>query len=388
MWLRPIKIEPTDWKYQIAQTDGDWWVNKVGTYGVASAQLYWGRTGALLLRIMYYLFPMVDWAFVFCGRFLLAPPINRRSTLYMRPCGYPTCLGGSPELEEDSAATDHHLRHPTSGTDSPNGYGETQQGLGILHCISRGCFHIQGLGQYHGQTAVGNIYLPLGQTLAPTIVAMEGSSQVKRQTKPTGSDFAKLIATLIGGISYNLPLPAPSPWRGASDASAGGDGSYVGGWLSDQDPVSKEEVWWFQLHAQGRRHASWRPITGPTHFCWPPSWWRKESATGSNFAYRWSRTTRATFSPCWINRPRLFWCDWFSLCTLLSCEERPQYLGGWIDSTSSDWIQPGKTPPNLSPSAELATHWWIGCFKNFIQQLNLTGDRRHGPWNPREHRMV
>ena len=36
---------------------------------MASAQLYWGRTGALLLRIMYYLFPMVDWAFVFVDDF-------------------------------------------------------------------------------------------------------------------------------------------------------------------------------------------------------------------------------------------------------------------------------------------------------------------------------
>ena len=45
------------WKYQVAQIDQQWWVNKVGTYGVASAQLYWGRMAALLLRILYALFP-------------------------------------------------------------------------------------------------------------------------------------------------------------------------------------------------------------------------------------------------------------------------------------------------------------------------------------------
>ena len=40
---RRIKILRPGWKYQVAQIDQQWWVNKVGTYGVASAQLYWGE---------------------------------------------------------------------------------------------------------------------------------------------------------------------------------------------------------------------------------------------------------------------------------------------------------------------------------------------------------
>ena len=49
----------------------DWWVNKVGTYGMASAQSYWGRLAALLLRVLYALFPQVDWNFVFVDDFRL-----------------------------------------------------------------------------------------------------------------------------------------------------------------------------------------------------------------------------------------------------------------------------------------------------------------------------
>ena len=64
-----IKILPSGWKYQVAQIDQQWWVNKVGTYGVASAQLYWGRMAALLLRLLYYAFPEVDWGFVFVDDF-------------------------------------------------------------------------------------------------------------------------------------------------------------------------------------------------------------------------------------------------------------------------------------------------------------------------------
>ena len=59
---RRIKVLPRDWRFQVAQLEDEWWVNKVGTYGMASAQLYWGRMAALLLRILYYLFPQIDWA--------------------------------------------------------------------------------------------------------------------------------------------------------------------------------------------------------------------------------------------------------------------------------------------------------------------------------------
>eukprot|EP00435_Cladocopium_sp_Y103_P069283 s192_g33.t1 len=62
---RRIKILPKDWRFQVAELQQEWWINKVGTYGMASAQLYWGRLAALILRLLYHLFPQVDWGFVF-----------------------------------------------------------------------------------------------------------------------------------------------------------------------------------------------------------------------------------------------------------------------------------------------------------------------------------
>ena len=50
---RRIKVKRKDWKYQDAKLDGKYWVNKVGTYGVSSPRLCWGRMAALLLRILY-----------------------------------------------------------------------------------------------------------------------------------------------------------------------------------------------------------------------------------------------------------------------------------------------------------------------------------------------
>ena len=66
---RRIKVKSDEWHYQVAQLDGEWWINKVGTYGMASAQLYWGRMAALLLRLCYMVFPHIDWGFVFVDDF-------------------------------------------------------------------------------------------------------------------------------------------------------------------------------------------------------------------------------------------------------------------------------------------------------------------------------
>ena len=66
---RRIKVTQEGWRFQVAQLEGEWWINKVGTYGMASAQPYWGRMAALLLRLCYMIFPQVDWGFVFVDDF-------------------------------------------------------------------------------------------------------------------------------------------------------------------------------------------------------------------------------------------------------------------------------------------------------------------------------
>ena len=53
----------------MAQPDCEWCVNKVGTYGMASAQLHWGRMAAVLLRLCYAIFPRIDRGFVFVDHF-------------------------------------------------------------------------------------------------------------------------------------------------------------------------------------------------------------------------------------------------------------------------------------------------------------------------------
>ena len=83
---RRIKILRSGWKYQVAQIDQQWWVNKVGTYGVASAQLYWGRMAAHPLCTV----PWGGLGICLCGWFLLGPQSIQRTMA-------DTCTaGGSP----------------------------------------------------------------------------------------------------------------------------------------------------------------------------------------------------------------------------------------------------------------------------------------------------
>ena len=92
---RRIKVLPKDWRYMTARTSKGIWVNKVGTYGVASAQFHWGRMAALLLRLIYYAFPQVLWAFVYVDDFAAivpedeADPMLYTLLLFLQALGLP-----------------------------------------------------------------------------------------------------------------------------------------------------------------------------------------------------------------------------------------------------------------------------------------------------------
>ena len=93
---RRIKVPLCEWRYQVAQLGDEWWVNTVGTYGMASAQLYWGRMAAILLRIAYAVFPEVDWCFVFVDDFAWLLRESSSSLLATSLCLLLLALGTPP----------------------------------------------------------------------------------------------------------------------------------------------------------------------------------------------------------------------------------------------------------------------------------------------------
>ena len=126
---RRIKVLKEEWRYQIACLQDEWWINKVGTYGMASAQLYWGRLAGLLLRLFYYLsigalcLWMTSAGYDFC--WLLRS--SEAPRLAGGPIGHTSSSGNSAELEKDFSWGNQHV---AGVCDQPNGtnghYGQSE----------------------------------------------------------------------------------------------------------------------------------------------------------------------------------------------------------------------------------------------------------------------
>lgn len=103
---RTVKVLAKDWRYQAAQIQDEWCISQVGTCGMASAQLYWGRLAALILRFIYRLVLAVDWRFVFGDDFcwiLRQKHAHRHTALFL------ALLFAMipPELEENQTCPGH-----------------------------------------------------------------------------------------------------------------------------------------------------------------------------------------------------------------------------------------------------------------------------------------
>ena len=250
---RRIKVLPKDWKYQVACIQNRWWVNRVGTYGMASAQLYWGRKASLVLRLLYYIFPQVDWHLVFvddycwvlrCSRAdwdatailatLLAlgvplswkktalSPINTWLGFVVDPIT--PCVLLAPVKHVIILATLKRLAQGDIFTSK-----EVEQALGRIQWATSAC--------------------PLTKPfLQPFWSWKKACTTSGRPPK-----LVRALAILLGRLfNQRFPLASPFaptlPWTGASDAGAGrqADHAWVGGWCSDVPNPDKSRVKWFQ----------------------------------------------------------------------------------------------------------------------------------------------
>ena len=257
---RRIKILPTGWKYQVAQIDQQWWVNKVGTYGVASAQLYWGRMAALLLRILYAIFPEVDWGFVFVDDFCWILRSNNASWLTPAVLGVLLALG-TPLSWKKTVLSEINtwlgfVINP-SGPFVQMAKEKHVAVLALLKEIETGqAFSLKAIEKALGRIQWATATCPLAKPFLQPFWAWK--SVVKTAGKP--GKLVRCLAVLLTQLfSKHFPQMSPfsewSPWTGASDASAekGGD-SWIGGWLSDSPEPSKDKVLWFQYKVLQEHH--------------------------------------------------------------------------------------------------------------------------------------
>ena len=218
---------------------------------MASAQLYWGRLAALLLRLLYHLFPEVDWGFVFVDDFcwLLrttdAPRLTAALLATLLALGTPlswkktfvgetnTWLGFVVNPQEPSVmmARSKHLTVMALLTRLHEGHTfsskEVEQALGRIQWATT-CF-------------------PMTKVFLQPFWAWKVACKTAGRPPKVVRLLAKLLLFLFRCPNRQLsPYSTCTAWWGCSDASASKGGIvYVGGWLTDSRDPTKDSVYWF-----------------------------------------------------------------------------------------------------------------------------------------------
>lgn len=261
---RRIKILKKDWKYQVALINGKVWINKVGTYGIASAQLYWGRLASLKLRILYFLFPSIDWQFIYVDDYAwllrgsIHKPLACAIIMTLVALGAPlswkktvlSCINiwlGFQVITRESTVilalakqqvVVKSLRHLIAG--NVMAFKEIETLLGRLVWASGCCAQLKPF-------------------LQPFFAWKEKMSKVPVSGTPSKL-LRMLAAMMLAVISKKRRSPSPfkksSGWHSASDAGAKNETGHrsVGGWYCKGEPSSKSEVFWFSFSLTQELH--------------------------------------------------------------------------------------------------------------------------------------
>ena len=257
---RRIKILPSGWKYQVAQIDQQWWVNKVGTYGVASAQRYWGRMAALLLRLMYYTFPEVDWGFVFVDDFCWILRSTNCNSLTPALLAFLVALGVPLSWKKTVLSEINtwlgFVINP-AGPFVQMARDKHVIVLSLLKDLASGkVFSTKAIEKAFGRIQWATATCPLAKPFLQPF--WQWKSACKNAGQP--GKLVRCLAVLLSEhFSRQFPQMSPfspwSNWTGARDASAEPFGAtWIGGWPSDLSTPTKDQVYWFQYQVTQASH--------------------------------------------------------------------------------------------------------------------------------------
>ena len=253
---RRIKLLLKDWKYISAQLGEEVWLNTVGTYGVASAQYYWGRMAALILRITYHTIPDVLWAFVYVDDFLFllhpTTPNNTTATiilLYMA-LGIPISWKKST-LGQINHWLGYHINTATlTCRIMPDKHIIIIQILHQYHCITPRT-HKQLESELGKLNWALMICPPLRSMLTPMyqwLKCLENQNNTQGRPSKEVQYLARTMAeTLNDQPSPIIHTDNPLNIIAATDAGADDVHATIGGWYSTETNPKKDQVHWFYL---------------------------------------------------------------------------------------------------------------------------------------------
>ena len=249
------------------------WLNTCGTYGVASAQIYWGRMAALLLRLIYYTFE-TTWAFVYVDDYIFlldtetAPAYAMAIIAFLDSIGCPiswkkTCM----------APLNHWLGYQINTTINSAILTPDKQTImiNLLDSIIQGrqhtCDEVEShTGRLNWATQICHPMRPFLQPLYAWMMALRNRKTTLLQ-RPRGTNQAygrppndvvevsRVIKEILcqAATSHTPCRPATSA-HGATDASANETSAIVGGWYSVLPNPDKWDVHWFSIKINIQKH--------------------------------------------------------------------------------------------------------------------------------------
>ncbi|CAE7471849.1 MKK3, partial [Symbiodinium sp. CCMP2592] len=249
---RRIKVLKKHWRYMVAKIKKKFWVNKVGTYGVASAQLYWGRLAAILTRLSYQISEVFLWVLVFVDDFMAVMKESLGELGAATLMLFLTLLGCPISWHK-------------------NALGKVNRWLGYMVDISEGSVWLPEekmtvlrpalarleSGELHTRKEITSLlgklqwvakaYPQVSSHLQP-LYAWE--QKLERKCKP--GDLVRFLATLLlsildTGPCVPLRLQRNTPCYGSSDAGEDDGWVAIGGWFSPSLNPAKAEVLWFSM---------------------------------------------------------------------------------------------------------------------------------------------
>ena len=226
---------------------------------MASAQLYWGRTAALLLRLLYSAFPMIPWHFVYVDDFAWILPKQEDGLLAMSILAFLLAVGLPLSWKKTELGTvvkwlGFIIHINEARVLIP---GDKLHLLDtLLAKIENGDAHSElDVQKLVGRLQWASTAWPLTRPwLQPFWAWM---TQIKGKGRP--GLLLKHIAKVLRRI-YTLEVRNWSPfeeagsWYGATDAGADDESAAVGGWFSAEDNPDKQSVHWFMEKISRENH--------------------------------------------------------------------------------------------------------------------------------------
>ena len=249
---RRIKIRKADWKYMIAEIKGQLWVNMVGTYGVASAQYYWGRMASLITRLLYNLSEHLLWILVFVDDYIVLTREGKgamMSTVFLLFMGVIGCpiSWHKNALSADNLWVGYAVDINANTAWLPDSKKE-DFGIILDEIMKGNTMTVKNVDSALGKFQWACKAFPWATPFLTPMYAWAKAIQSRTSAKP--GKLVRYLASMVSSLIQGTPKPIFLPHSvevayGASDAGASDTRACIGGWFSDQPNPVQQDVWWF-----------------------------------------------------------------------------------------------------------------------------------------------